>query len=697
MVFLTPLLLLGLAALAIPVLVHLIHRERAQVVQFPSLMFLERVPFRSMRRQKIRNWPLFLVRCAALILLILAFARPFFTGSNAVAGALGGGREIVLLLDQSYSMGYGDRWVRARTAARQAVDSLSADDRATLVLFAESARTGAQATVDHASLRAAIDRAEVGVGVTRLGPPLKLAEGILEQSEMADREVILISDFQKNAWVGDETIAFGEGIVLRTVSVAESDTSNVAVTAVAFDREPFSAGEQVTASARLVNRSAQPATDVAVTLTVDGRDVSTQTVNLEANGTALVALEPFIVSDGQRRGTVRIGDDALAEDNQFHFVLSPGQVVSVLIVDSVSPNPDASLYLERALDIGSTPAFQTEVRSVSELDAAALDGRSVVVLNDTAPPAGPVGQALADFVEAGGGLLVVLGEDVRWTSDAPDLLPGSFGAPGSRTGTRGRALGYIDYSHPIFDIFSVPRSGDLASARFFQHRPFTVSNPEAVLARLDDGSVALSERRIGQGRVLAWSSTLDSYWNDLALKPVFLPFVHQLAKHLAGYVTPTEWQTASQVLDVAALYAANGYRLEPERDDPIAVSPDGERLPIRVREAAVLFALADQGFYEIHTPGAEVDRPMAVAVNADRSESDLTMLDPDELAGALTGRAGGRALGNLVARERSPEEEEGRQALWRYLLGAVLLLLAADTVLSNRMSRAKGSARPVNA
>ena len=117
MVFLTPLLLLGLAALAIPVLVHLIHRERAQVVQFPSLMFLERVPFRSMRRQKIRNWPLFLVRCAALILLILAFARPFFTGSNAVAGALGGGREIVLLLDQSYSMGYGDRWVRARTAA----------------------------------------------------------------------------------------------------------------------------------------------------------------------------------------------------------------------------------------------------------------------------------------------------------------------------------------------------------------------------------------------------------------------------------------------------------------------------------------------------------------------------------------------------------------------------------------------------
>ena len=68
MTFLAPLLLLGLAALGIPVLVHLIHRERDQLIQFPSLMFLERIPYRSMRRQKIRNWPLFLLRCVALIL-----------------------------------------------------------------------------------------------------------------------------------------------------------------------------------------------------------------------------------------------------------------------------------------------------------------------------------------------------------------------------------------------------------------------------------------------------------------------------------------------------------------------------------------------------------------------------------------------------------------------------------------------------
>ena len=91
MAFLAPLLLLGLAALAVPVLIHLTHRERGQVISFPSLMFLERVPYRSMRRQKIRNWPLFLLRCAAVILLILAFARPFFTDTTSLASTCIGG------------------------------------------------------------------------------------------------------------------------------------------------------------------------------------------------------------------------------------------------------------------------------------------------------------------------------------------------------------------------------------------------------------------------------------------------------------------------------------------------------------------------------------------------------------------------------------------------------------------------------
>jgi hypothetical protein len=139
MAFLTPAFLLGLGALAIPVLIHLIQRERKRVVEFPSLMFVRRIPYQSVRRRRIRHWALLLLRAAAIMLIVLAFARPFLRKDAGAIAATGGAREVVILLDQSASMGYGSHWDRAREAARQVVQRLSRDDRATLVLFSRNA------------------------------------------------------------------------------------------------------------------------------------------------------------------------------------------------------------------------------------------------------------------------------------------------------------------------------------------------------------------------------------------------------------------------------------------------------------------------------------------------------------------------------------------------------------------------------
>src|SRR6266851_925699 len=135
MAFLTPFFLLGLSAIAIPVLIHLIQREKKRVIEFPSLMFVRKIPYQSVRRRRIRHWFLLLMRAAAIALIVAAFARPFFPqGAAAAMAAVGGSRELVIILDQSASMGYGDHWQRARDAAKNAIGSLGVGDRATLVL-----------------------------------------------------------------------------------------------------------------------------------------------------------------------------------------------------------------------------------------------------------------------------------------------------------------------------------------------------------------------------------------------------------------------------------------------------------------------------------------------------------------------------------------------------------------------------------
>src|SRR5689334_8408534 len=162
MSFLTPAFFLGLSAIAIPVMIPLTKRGKKRVAEVPSLMFVRRIPSQSVRRRRIRHWFLLLLRAAAIALIVVALARPFAQPSaSAPAASLAGARDVVIVLDQSASMGYGDHFEKAKDAARTVVRGLGADDRATLVLFAKNAEENMRATSDRARLEGAINAAKV--------------------------------------------------------------------------------------------------------------------------------------------------------------------------------------------------------------------------------------------------------------------------------------------------------------------------------------------------------------------------------------------------------------------------------------------------------------------------------------------------------------------------------------------------------
>ena len=666
MSFLAPIFFVGLAAIVVPVLVHLIQRERRRVVEFPSLMFLRRIPYQSVRRRRIRNWVLLAMRAAAIALIVAAFARPFIRRGPLAAATVAGAREVVVLLDRSASMGWGDHWQRARAAARRTIDDLGGDDRATLVLFAAGAEERVRATTDRARIKAAIDAARVGSGATRYGPALKLAQSILNRSSLSRREAVLISDFQKSGWTGSEDVHFAEGSVLTPVSVASADAPNLSVPSVTFTRTTFSGQERVAVTTGIINRGAITISDMPVTLEIDGRTIETQPVGVAPNASSSVVFAPFTVGEANMKGTVRAGSDQLPQDNAFDFVLTPGRPVDVLVVDSRDGRGgrvDASFYLTKALAIGTTPAFHADVVAPGQVTPAQLDRHAVVVLNDVPFPPALTGGILTRFVEHGG--------------DA--LVPGKLGPP-TDPGTGSGSLGFINYSHPIFELFKAPRSGDFSAARIFRYRALDTTAPGSdarVLARFDDGAVAAAEKRVGAGRVIAWASTIDDSWNDLALRPVFLPLVHQTMRYLARYEEPAAWYSVGQALDVAPRASSRAER--------VALTPSGQRIALSGADAPRFIELEEQGFYEIRTK--DTAKPLSVvAVNLDPAESDLSAMDPRELVAAVTGRAVSEIDQRAVAAV-TPQDAERRQAIWWYLLLAGILMLAAETVVSNRLSR----------
>ena len=673
-----PAFLAGLLVLAVPIIVHLRQRQQSTTVGYPSLMFLRRVSHQRVRRRQLRHRLLLLLRCSGLVLLALAFSRPFFGDPTANVFVEPGAVESVILLDQSASMAYGDRWPRAQRAVLDALDKMASGDHGSLVLFAAEAELVAQSDD---SIRAAVQAASPGNAVTRFGPALRLGARLLDESARLHRQLLLISDFQRRGSEEAE-VQLPEGALVTAVDVGQPEVSNLAVADVRLQRhyEPGSEDrvglgvEMLRPTIRLTNQGAKLFQSVEVQLQLGESLIESRTVDVEPNSSVSVIFEPFALP-GDVKGKVVAGHDALARDNVFYFALSPGQAVGVLLIEHPRASASDSFFLRQALQIGSRPPFRVDVRELSELTDAALEGQSLVILNDSGLPSGPGGEKLLDFVAEGGGVLMVLGElqhPGSVSTAAATLLPSGVGIPVDRSAELGGTLAYFDSTHPIFTLFRAQGSGDFASTRFYRYRALDPAPEQSILARFDDGRVALAESSLAKGKVLVWTSSLDTFWNDLALKPVFLPFLQQVARYTAGYTEEPPWQSIGS--GVALRQPLISARLR---------SPSGRVWDLH-RDAAAAWPLFDEpGFWDLAWGKDGEQGSGTVAVNLERAESDLARIDPEELVATLQWSSD--SVGSVSPQPVQPGSEHP-QNLWWIALVLVFAVLASETLLSNWLS-----------
>ena len=686
MSFLTPLFLIALAGLAIPVLIHLTRHERGKPLRFPSLMFLERIPFEEASRRRIRHWLLLAIRVAALALLVAAFARPFVRGGRLASVGGPGPEEVVILLDRSYSMEFGDNWNQAVTQARAVAGALRPQDRVSLITFSETPTLVHRSINDPQRVAATLDTLRTGSLSTRLAPAVKLAASTLAASTLPRQRVVMISDFQRTGWRPDPDATLPDAVTIEPVVIGAESTENLALADLELRREAAGGRERVTVQARLVNTGVSDvATDV--TLSVDETDIGTVSVTAPAGGATAVTFAPFTLTTAFTRGDVRLADDAdtgLRQDNILSFVASPGGDLDVLVVDPLGTGT-SNLYLRGALGIAEGAGFATQVvrGAPSEEQLAETD---VVVLNGGPFPGGNPGDRLRAYVESGGGLLVVLGERSTVPSVHADFLPATVGPVSSADGER--RLGFVDYDHVVFEAFRGPRSGDFARAAFYRTRGLTVTDGR-VVARFDDGSAALVEGRRGKGRVLVWATGVDRFWNNLPLQPVYLPFVHRITRYLGGRGEAPPWHVAGSTVNLVALADAAGSLEIPQ--GAVAMEPGGGSVALDASGA--LLRLDARGVWEIRPPGQRPDHPLALAVNVDVAESDMTKLDVAEFLGAVgggevtDGPSDGAEAEDGVTAEVEAADFEKRQSFWRYLLAAAFLLMVSETVLANRLSK----------
>jgi hypothetical protein len=622
MSFLSPLFLVGAAAAAVPIILHMLKREPEARLRFSAVRLLRQAPVEHTRRRHLNELLLLLLRVAALLLLAFAFARPFFgTGAASTSASL-----TVVALDTSLSLSAPGQFEKAREQAREAIAG-AGTDLVALVTFADNALVAARPSADRGLVRSAVDNAAAGSGGTRYRAALNAAANLFEGRSGA---LVVVTDLQASGWKPGDEVRLPAEVRLDVMDVGPPPANFAVIGA-------RTSGDRVIA---VVRNSAADARDAKVRLNVDGRPAGETLVTVEAGQTAEAALATAPGKDA----TIVVDDSSgTALDNTWYLVLAGASRPSVLVVTATGDLDREAFYLRRAIVAAgrSGAAYEVEGIAASQvLDRASLDRFAAVVLLSTRNLESRGREALTAYVQGGGGVLLAAGPQLD-----PEVASGTFpgtltiAAPeaGARDATRSLAPG--DTRHPILEPFAGARGAGLGLATF---RRIGRIDPGAChsVARFTTGEPAVVDCAHGRGRLIAVASDLDNAWNDFPRHASFVPFIHEAVRYVAG--------AKPRVGDLLV------------GDVPAGVP-------------------ATPGFASVQGAGGT---PVRIAVNVDPAETTPERLTAAEFEAPIarakqdrSGRAG-----------QGMQQQEERQHVWQYILGVMVAMLVVESFVGSRTS-----------
>ena len=731
MTFLTASLLFGLAAAALPVLIHLLHRQRTVPVQWGAMQFLLESQLQFRRRKKVDHWLLLLARMLLLALLAFLLARPLLKSGalNALPG--NGATDIAVIVDHSLSA--GRRAAAAEAAApneaptvfqrgievvEQVGSRMRPNDTLSVVLAEHRPDTSLTPLPVRSSGASDVAKRlrEMKPGLTAAGIPdaVQAARELLARGPNAQKVILVVSDEQRNTWHVENAGAWADGSdrsagasakIYGVPVPAEPRGRNVTVAGVSVEPGVVGVKRPAQITATLANTGPGDAPALTATLFVAGKEAGKQSVaDLKAGASRTVRFDHAFADAGSTWVEVRTdsGDDLKADDTAVAAV-NVLRRLPVLVIDgqlTTAGTFRASQFLVAAMqpvadDAQSADALiQPKVVSASAADAEKLDDYAAVIVNDVPQLGAAALENLAAYARSGHGVWLVLGPRTDPAALGPQLAAaGLFSADfrEKRTPQTPPGVELKSPQNPMVALVAAAERNAMTGAIAKQWWSIVPRNgdEQIVLATSQTGDPLVLERPVGRsgGRVVVWCSSADGAWNNWPLMPNFVPLVNETVYHLAAARTrssesrrleagmPIEWSASSQ----------------PRAKSATITRPDGttvQRQPALTggRQRLSYNDTADPGLYTLRFDPTEIPQPVYYGVGLDRRELDTTplseadhawlksrniveaRLDPTEVASALGG---------------GPPAAE----LSKYLALGVLALLVFETVMTHRMAR----------
>jgi hypothetical protein len=696
MSFLAPLFLIGAAAIALPIIFHLIRRSSRERVVFSSLMFLTSSPPQISKRSRLEHILLLLMRCIVLALLALAFARPFIRGPAALPPNSSAIHRTAVLIDTSASMRRENLWENARTKAiDHARNSKPADqfaafvfDRQFRILLSFNEAASMSPPERAAALQTRLAGVEPTWFSTHFGNALVgAAEALIESgnkdtNDLTSAEVVLVSDMQSGARMdGLQGFEWPRRFAVVLDPLETDSTENASLQVLEDTTRIAGIATNLPVRLRVQNNSQSKKEQFEVTWSSGPKPVGEKLNIYVPAGQTRAATAPALAKDETADRLVLTGD-AVTFDNTVFFVPPKASKINVAFFGTDSPtNANGELYyLKRAFEQTGSKNIHVfsgeELRGLKPADAA---------LTVATEPLSPEQVTFVREVLALGRTLVVAPRDAATIRALQPFLNSPLET--READVRNYAMfGQIDFTHPLFSPFADARFSDFTKIHFWKYRSVEGLTNVIVPARFDNGDPAIAEFKAGPGRIVLLTSTWAPADSQLALSTKFLPLLFTLLEQSAELRSDQHQFTIGDTVPLPShLLGSAGEKI---------TLPDGtvENMGAGTNQFT---GAAVPGIYSIKSSSLQTNAPSdeyRFAVNVDPAEGKLAPLTREDFLTL------GVPVSSSVPTPTNPAAEaqkqqhlldselESRQRIWHILVFAAVLLVLLESLVAMRTS-----------
>ena len=713
--FINPSILFGLLAVSIPILIHLLNLRKIKKVEFSTLMFLKEIQKSKMRRIKLKQLLLLLLRVMAIVFLVLSFARPVYEG-YAGSNDNRSGFTTLIFIDDSFSMAARDEsglyLSQAADAVKKILESHSESDEVYLIPASVAGFKDHKFLFDSfKELNDSLGRLKISYKPASMNDIFGYSDKILAESKNPNKEIFIISDFQKNNFNTFNELSKDEiknrynAVNTYLIKIGSREVNNLSLDSLVILSKIIEKDKDVKVKIFLNNHTNYNVYNKTVNIFIDNELKSGKVVDVNSFDKKEIDFSFRADHTGSVKGYIELvqsefQDDEIIQDNKYYFSLFIPESFNIgLIADSPKDLSFISLALNTASEILSDSLKRKSglfnVKTETGINEN-ISGYDAVFIANKKSFTDKEAELLKDYVTGGGGIFIFPGNSIDIDNYNRTLLSklNSVRIENLNSDTENnRNLNFerVDFENPVLaEIFSGSRSnstsGDfnIESPKINSYYRLLPNENTGRIITLTNSYPFLIESKLSKGKVIISSVSAAEDMSDLPFKSIFVPLIIRSIYYLSNdFDFQKEYITGrSGIITVRGLNNISEFILP----DKSSVNPGVNNLLPKDNYLFLPYSeiSSKTGIYTLKdSTGNGFD----FALNKDPSESSMMLCSDEEILDYFK-KAG---ISNVKLIDKSESitsalnETRTGLSLWKYFLAIALLFIAGELFLSKKL------------